>query len=78
MHNVPFSVRLIKGDKVGYNDFLNQIASITATDDRDQNVTLTIAGDTVDINRKGSYVVEIEAIDSSGNRTYDEILVNVR
>ena len=62
---------LYEGDTVSYR------AGVTVTDDRDENPTLEIDTQGVDLSTPGAYTATYTAMDESGNETVVEITVTV-
>ena len=59
------------GDSIAYRD------GVTVTDDIDQNPTLTIDADSVDLTTPGTYIAGYTATDFSGNKSTRNITVTV-
>lgn len=51
---------------------------VTVTDNRDQNVELTVDASAVNLNKKGDYEVYYKAVDSAGNETTVTATVHVK
>lgn len=58
--NAPASIDIVEGGTY-------TVAAATASDDTDVAITVNVAGDTVDVNTVGAYVVTFNATDAAGN-----------
>ena len=65
------NISIYQGDTISY------MSGIAATDDKDQNPTITVDSSNVDLSRPGEYTVIYTATDASGNTSQEKATVTV-
>lgn len=65
------NISIYQGDTISY------MSGIGATDDKDQNPTITVDSSSVDLSRPGEYTVIYTATDASGNSRQEKATVTV-